>query len=47
MAKDILKEIVDARSELIKQKGYSFGFEIPEKRLRKVHPFIQEKGAIL
>ena len=47
MAKDILKEIVDARTKLIEEKGYSFGFEIPEKRLRKIHPFIEEKGVIL
>ena len=47
MAKDILKEIVERRTEDIKNLGINFGFDIPQERQRKIHPFIQEKGVIL
>ena len=47
MAKDILKEIVERRLEDIRKKGIEFAFNIPEKRKRKIHPFIPSHGVIL
>ena len=47
MAKDILNEIIQRRNEDIKSKGFEFGFEIPQTRTRKIHPFLMEKGVIL
>ncbi len=44
---DILTTIVEKRKEDIKKLGLSFGFDIPEKRQRPVHPFLMEKGVIL
>lgn len=45
--RNILTEIVDKRKSDIASKGIDFGFNIPEKRTRKVHPFLNEKGVIL
>ncbi|MCR5253477.1 MAG: bifunctional indole-3-glycerol phosphate synthase/phosphoribosylanthranilate isomerase [Treponema sp.] len=47
MAKDILKEIVDRRLADIERLGLDFGCGVPAVRARKVHPFIEKKGAIL
>ena len=47
MAKDILSEIIQRRNLDIKSKGIDFGFEIPQKRTRRIHPFLLEKGVIL
>ena len=44
---DILTTIVEKRKADIKRLGLAFGFEIPEKRSRPVHPFLAEKGVIL
>ena len=44
---DILTEIVNKRIEDIQKHGITFGFDIPEKRLRPVHSFLPEKGVIL
>ena len=44
---DILTTIVEKRTADIKRLGITFGFDIPEKRSRKVHPFLTEKGVIL
>ena len=44
---DILTTIVEKRKADIERLGLAFGFEIPEKRCRPVHPFLAEKGAIL
>ena len=46
-SKDILKEIVDRRLSDIERLGLDFGCGVPALRKRKVHPFIQKKGAIL
>lgn len=43
----ILDEIVEKRKEDIKKRGWDFGFSIPEKRTRKIVPFIQKKGVVL
>ncbi len=45
--KNIVAEIVEQRKKDIAVRGYSFGFEIPEKRTRTINPFMAEKGAIL
>ena len=47
MGKDILKEIVDCRLADIERLGLDFGCGVPAARVRKVHPFIEKKGAIL
>ena len=47
MGKDILKEIVDRRLADIERLGLDFGCGVPATRARKVHPFIEKKGAIL
>ena len=47
MADDILSEIIERRNLDIKSKGFDFGFEIPQKRTRRIHPFLIEKGVIL
>lgn len=47
MEKDILKEIVDRRLDDISRLGVDFGSGVPAERNRKIHPFIQEPGAIL
>ena len=44
---DILTEIVEKRKADIERLGVTFGFDIPEKRGRPVHPFLPEKGVIL
>ena len=44
---DILTKIIEKRKTDILQKGKSFGFDVPEKRTRKITPFLQKKGAIL
>ena len=43
---DILQEIVDKRKIDIEKRGFGFGFDVPERRGRKVHPFLAERGAI-
>lgn len=45
--KNIVAQIVEQRKKDIAEKGYSFGFKIPEKRARKINPFMAEKGVIL
>lgn len=45
--KNILTEIVDRRIKDMEAQGIEFGFSIPAKRERPVHPFLVEKGAIL
>ncbi|MBQ0051230.1 MAG: bifunctional indole-3-glycerol phosphate synthase/phosphoribosylanthranilate isomerase [Treponema sp.] len=45
--KNVIAEIVERRKKDIAERGYSFGFEIPEKRTRPVNPFMAEKGVIL
>lgn len=47
MSRNILDEIVERRKNDIKQLGWDFGFSIPEKRQRPVHPFLNSKGVIL
>lgn len=47
MGKDILKEIVERRLADIERLGLDFGCGVPAARARKVHPFIEKKGAIL
>ncbi len=47
MALDILTKIVEGRKADIKKRGLDFGYEIPQERKRRVHPFIQEKGVVL
>ena len=47
MGKDILKEIVERRLADIEGLGLDFGCGVPAVRQRKVHPFIEKKGAIL
>ena len=47
MADDILSEIIQRRNLDIKSKGFDFGFEIPQKRTRRIHPFLLEQGVIL
>jgi len=47
MSKNILDEIVNRRKEDIERLGLEFGFDIPAKRQRPIHPFIAEKGVIL
>ena len=44
---DILTTIVEKRKEDIARLGVTFGFQIPEKRQRPVHPFLTQKGVIL
>ncbi len=47
MAEDILLKIVEGRKAAIKEKGLSFGYEIPSERERPLHPFVQKKGVVL
>ena len=47
MAADILSQIVECRKADIEKRGLDFGYEIPQERKRRVHPFIQEKGVVL
>ncbi|MCR5218276.1 bifunctional indole-3-glycerol phosphate synthase/phosphoribosylanthranilate isomerase [Treponema sp.] len=44
---DILTKIVDHRLKDIAEKGIDFGIELPAKRQRLVHSFLQSKGVIL
>ena len=44
---DILKQIIDKRLSDIERLGMTFGIEIPQKRIRAVHPFMAAKGVIL
>ena len=44
---DILTTIVEKRKADIQRLGLTFGFDIPEKRARPVHPFLTNKGVIL
>ena len=44
---DILTTIVEKRKEDIARLGVTFGFKIPEKRQRPVHPFLTQKVVIL
>ena len=44
---DILTTIVEKRKADIEKLGVSFGFDIPEKRQRPLHPFLNDKGVIL
>ncbi len=47
MNKNIVAHIVEQRKKDIQRLGYSFGHVIPEKRIRPVTPFMQNKGVIL
>ncbi len=47
MAADILTQIVEGRKADMEKRGLDFGYEIPQERKRRVHPFIQEKGVVL
>lgn len=47
MALDILTQIVERRKADMEKRGLSFGYEIPQERKRRVHPFVQEKGVVL
>ena len=47
MSGNILKEIVARRKKDIKADGFDGGFNIPHERIRPVHEFLAEKGAIL
>lgn len=47
MALDILTKIVEGRKADMETRGLDFGYEIPQERKRRVHPFIQEKGVVL
>lgn len=47
MAQDILEEIVGRRKADIARSGSALGFAVPQKRLRRVHRFLAERGAIL
>ena len=48
MSASILDEIVERRRADIAKKGFDFGFDLPEKRMRgNPVPFVAEKGAIL
>ena len=44
---DILTTIVEKRKDDISRLSLTFGFEIPEKRARPIHPFLTDKGVIL
>lgn len=44
---DILTTIVEKRKADIEKLGLTFGFDIPAKRKRSVHPFLVKKGVIL
>lgn len=45
--KNVIAEIVERRKKDIAERGYNFGFEIPEKRTRPINPFMESKGVIL
>lgn len=45
--KNVIAEIVERRKKDIAERGYNFGFEIPEKRTRPINPFMEKKGVIL
>lgn len=45
--KNVVAEIVEHRKQDIAQKGYTLGFNIPEKRTRPVVPFLPKPGTIL
>lgn len=45
--KNVIAEIVERRKKDIAERGYNFGFEIPEKRTRPINPFMETKGVIL
>ncbi len=44
---NIVGKIVEERKKDIEKKGFTFGFEIPEKRDRPLNPFMKDKGVIL
>ena len=45
--KNVIAEIVERRKKDIAERGYNFGFEIPDKRTRPINPFMESKGVIL
>lgn len=45
--KNIVAQIVEQRKKDIAERGYNFGFKIPQKRVRPVIPFMQNRGVIL
>ncbi|MCI5830908.1 MAG: bifunctional indole-3-glycerol phosphate synthase/phosphoribosylanthranilate isomerase [Spirochaetia bacterium] len=47
MERNIVEEIVERRKKDIAEKGFTFGYKIPETRTRPVVPFMKEKGVIL
>lgn len=45
--KNIIAQIVEQRKKDIAERGFNFGYEIPEVRTRPVNPFMEERGVIL
>lgn len=45
--KNIIAEIVEKRKKDIAERGFNFGFDIPEKRTRPINKFMAERGVIL
>lgn len=45
--KNIIAEIVEQRKKDIAERGFNFGFDIPEKRTRPINKFMAERGVIL
>ncbi len=45
--KNIIAQIVEQRKKDIAERGFDFGFKIPEVRTRPVNPFMEERGVIL
>lgn len=43
----IIAKIVEQRKKDIKERGFNFGFNIPEKRIRPINKFMAEHGVIL
>lgn len=43
----IIAKIVEQRKKDIQERGFNFGFDIPEKRTRPINKFMAERGVIL
>lgn len=43
----IIAKIVEQRKKDIAERGFNFGFDIPEKRTRPINKFMAERGVIL
>lgn len=44
---NIIAEIIEKRKKDIEHRGFSFGYEIPEKRTRPINKFMERRGVIL